>query len=300
MKAVAIEQFLGEVEWGELDYLIVDSPPGTGDEPLAVCQAIDKVDGAIIVTTPQETALNNVRRSLNFCSLLGIKALGVIENMSGFVCPHCGKVTYVFSRGGGQAMASQAGVPLLASIPLDPMIVEAGDAGVPHFSHYSKSAAAQEFAKAVLPILALDDANSRNGMLPDTDGADAPTLARVPPSDSADATIRFAVPVSDGLLCPHFGHCQEFALIDVDRPSGRVLAKTSAPAPEHQPGLLPVWLTEQGAGCIIAGGMGAHAQELFAEQGLTVVTGAPMADPETIVRQYLAGSLITGDNVCDH
>ena len=89
---------MGEVDWGELDYLVIDSPPGTGDEPLAVCQAIGEMDGAIVVTTPQETALGNVRRSVRFCSLLDLKVLGVIENMAGFVCPHCGEVTHVFSK----------------------------------------------------------------------------------------------------------------------------------------------------------------------------------------------------------
>ncbi len=109
------------------------------------------------MTTPQETALTNVRRSLKFCELLDLKVLGVIENMAGFVCPHCGEVTNVFSKGGGAAMAAKAGVPLLASVPLDPMIVEAGDAGKPYVYHYSKSPAAQEFAKALAPILALED-----------------------------------------------------------------------------------------------------------------------------------------------
>jgi Mrp family chromosome partitioning ATPase len=131
MKANMIEQFLSDVDWGELDYLIIDSPPGTGDEPLAVCQAIGKMDGAVIVTTPQETALVNVRRSVRFCSLLNLPVLGVIENMAGFVCPHCGQVTHVFSRGGGSSMADKAGVPFLGSIPLDPAIVEAGDSGRP-------------------------------------------------------------------------------------------------------------------------------------------------------------------------
>jgi ATP-binding protein involved in chromosome partitioning len=159
MKAVAIEQFLGDVEWGELDYLIVDSPPGTGDEPLAVCQAIGTIDGAIVVTTPQETALVNVRRSVKFCSLLDLKVLGVIENMAGFVCPDCGKVTHVFSQGGGEAMAAKAGVPFLASVPLDPRIVAAGDAGQPYVQQYAQSPAAQEFAKALIPILALDGQN---------------------------------------------------------------------------------------------------------------------------------------------
>jgi ATP-binding protein involved in chromosome partitioning len=300
MKAVAIEQFLGEVEWGELDYLIIDSPPGTGDEPLAVCQAIGKMDGAIIVTTPQETALVNVRRSVKFCSLLDLKVLGVIENMAGFVCPDCGKVTHVFSQGGGAAMAAKAGVPFLASVPLDPMIVAAGDAGRPYIYHYSKSPAAQEFTKALVPILALDDENG-NGTAPgDRLGPQAAETPAGPPlAGDVDSTTRFAIPVSDGLLCPHFGHCQEFALIDVDKASNLLLATTTVPAPEHEPGLLPAWLADRGASFIIAGGMGSRAQQLFAEQGMTVVTGAPMVGPQTVVQQYLAGSLVTGDNVCD-
>lgn len=157
MKAVAIEQFLGEVVWGELDYLIIDSPPGTGDEPLAVCQAIGDMDGAIIITTPQETAVGNVRRSIKFCELLNLRVLGVIENMAGFVCPRCGEITHIFNEGGGAAMAAEAGIPLLASIPLDPAIVEAGDTGRSYVYHYSKSPAAQELTKALGPILALED-----------------------------------------------------------------------------------------------------------------------------------------------
>ena len=303
MKAVAIEQFLGEVEWGELDYLIIDSPPGTGDEPLAVCQAIGKMDGAIIVTTPQETALSNVRRSIKFCEILDLKVLGVIENMAGFVCPHCGEVTHVFSKGGGEAMAAKAGVPLLASVPLDPMIVEAGDAGKPYIYHYSKSAAAQELAKALEPILALQHEPSDD--IVSADGGGSRTLATSAngspaPVSGADSILRFAIPTSDGLLCPHFGHCQEFTLIDVDPSSKRVLSTTTIPAPEHEPGLLPAWLADKGAGFIIAGGMGSRAQQLFAEQGVTVVTGAPAAEPETVVRQYLADTLVTGENVCDH
>lgn len=299
MKAVAIEQFLGEVEWGELDYLIIDSPPGTGDEPLAVCQAIGKMDGAIIVTTPQETALSNVRRSIKFCEILNLRVLGVIENMAGFVCPHCGEVTHVFSQGGGQVMASKAGVPLLASVPLDPIIVEAGDSGRPYIYHYSKSSAAQEFAKAVSSILALEDEAVQDTETSDSHKAEA-VAASTLLAEKADSIVRFAVPVNDGLLCTHFGHCQEFVLIDVDKTSNRVLGTTNIPAPEHEPGLLPAWLADKGANIIVAGGMGTRAQQLFAEQGVTVITGAPLAEPETVVRQYLAGDLVTGDNACDH
>jgi len=300
MKAVAIEQFLGEVEWGELDYLVIDSPPGTGDEPLAVCQAIGKMDGAVIVTTPQETALSNVRRSINFCSLLDLKVLGVIENMSGFVCPKCGEVTYVFSKGGGEAMAAKAGVPFLARVPIDPAIVEAGDAGRPYIYHYSKSPAAREFAKALEPILALEDETADSDAAAETPGGDALTTPETLSTVDVGSVVRFAVPTSDGVLCPHFGHCQEFTLVDVDMASKKVLGASTIPAPEHEPGLLPAWLADKGAGFIIAGGMGSRAQELFAEQGVKVITGAPMAEPGSVVRRYLDDTLVTGDNVCDH
>jgi ATP-binding protein involved in chromosome partitioning len=112
--------------------------------------------------------------------------------------------------------------------------------------------------------------------------------------------MRFAVPVSDGVLCQHFGHCQEFALIDVDRVTNRIVGRETIPAPEHEPGLLPAWLADRGAGFIIAGGMGSRAQQLFADQGVSVITGAPVGDPETTVLKYLEGALVTGDNVCDH
>ena len=298
MKAIAIEQFLGEVAWGELDYLVIDSPPGTGDEPLAVCQAIGDMDGAVIVTTPQKTALNNVRRSVKFCELLKLPVLGVIENMAGFACPHCGTVTNVFSKGGGADMARQAGLPLLASIPLDPAIVEAADAGRSYVYHYSTSAAAQEFAKAIPAILALEDrGNGRKAAGAKAAGPTAPAHA---PREVDANVLRFAVPTTDGVLCPHFGHCDEFTLIDVDAASREVLTTTAVAAPEHEPGLLPAWLGERGATIVIAGGMGSRAQALFTEQGLTVLTGAPVGAPRDIVEQYLAGDLVTGVNVCDH
>jgi len=116
----AIQQFLQDVEWGELDYLIVDSPPGTGDEPLAVAQLIDHPDGAIVVTTPQEVAVQDVRRCIMFCRQLELTVLGVVENMSGFTCPKCGELVRIFGADGGRAMAEEMGVPYLGAIPIEP------------------------------------------------------------------------------------------------------------------------------------------------------------------------------------
>jgi Mrp family chromosome partitioning ATPase len=109
MKHHVIKQFLKDAEWGDLDYLIVDSPPGTGDEPLSVMQLIPEPDGAIVVTTPQQVSVQDVKRSVHFCEQLGLPILGVIENMSGFVCPECGKETTVFGTRGGQQMADDLG-----------------------------------------------------------------------------------------------------------------------------------------------------------------------------------------------
>ncbi|MBL7172390.1 MAG: Mrp/NBP35 family ATP-binding protein [Desulfobacteraceae bacterium] len=128
MKISAIRQFISDIEWGALDYLVVDSPPGTGDEPLTVAQTIPDAE-ALIVTTPQEISLADVRKSINFCRQVKLKILGVVENMSGLLCPHCGKEVPIFGSGGGERMAAQMGVPLLGRIPIDAEMVDSGDRG---------------------------------------------------------------------------------------------------------------------------------------------------------------------------
>ena len=131
MKMNAIRQFLSDVEWGELDYMVVDLPPGTGDEPLSVVQLMKDVDGTIIVTTPQDLALLDSRKAVHFSRVLKVPVIGIIENMSGFVCPHCGKETNIFKYGGGEKAAIELGVPFLGRVPLDPEMVEAADSGTP-------------------------------------------------------------------------------------------------------------------------------------------------------------------------
>ncbi|NLW30204.1 MAG: Mrp/NBP35 family ATP-binding protein [Fibrobacter sp.] len=128
LKHSVISQFIGHTVWGDLDYLIMDSPPGTGDEPLSVVQTA-KPDGAIIVTTPQDVATFDVRKSIDFCNKLSLPVAGVIENMSGFLCPHCGKETAIFGTGGGKRMAEDLEVPFLGTIPIDPEFVSNSDAG---------------------------------------------------------------------------------------------------------------------------------------------------------------------------
>jgi ATP-binding protein involved in chromosome partitioning len=130
-KAAVVEQFVRQVQWGELDVLVVDCPPGTGDEHLSILQALGQVDGAVIVTTPQDLAVLDARKAVTFCRTAGIPILGVIENMSGFTCPSCGTSTAVFNVEGGQRMAKEFRIPFLGALPIDPEVGTAGDAGQP-------------------------------------------------------------------------------------------------------------------------------------------------------------------------
>jgi len=142
LKMITIKQFLADVNWGELDYLIVDSPPGTGDEPLSVCQLIPDLGGAIIVTTPQDVAVLDSRKSVLFAKELKVPIVGVIENMSGFICPHCGKEIDLFGAGGGERAAADLKVPFLGRIPLESEMVKSGDSGKPFLSAGKVSPAA--------------------------------------------------------------------------------------------------------------------------------------------------------------
>lgn len=143
-KHAAIRQFIGDVDWGELDYLIVDSPPGTGDEPLSVALLI-KDARAIIVTTPQEVALADVRKSISFCKNIDMKIFGLVENMSGYACPHCGGAIDFFGTGGGERTADGAEIDFLGKIPLDPNMVKCGDSGTVFQKNYPKSVITKAF-----------------------------------------------------------------------------------------------------------------------------------------------------------
>ncbi|RLD17647.1 MAG: ATP-binding protein [Caldiserica bacterium] len=152
LKAGAIRQFLSEVEWGELDYLIVDSPPGTGDEPLSVIQLIGNLDGGIVVTTPQDIALLDSKKCVNFLKELKVPVLGIIENMSGLICPYCGGEIEIFKKGGGEKAAKELNVPFLGRIPFDPRIVEVMDKGLNFILEFPDSEVSQRFKQIVSKI----------------------------------------------------------------------------------------------------------------------------------------------------
>ena len=146
VKHSVIRQFIGDVEWGDLDYLIIDSPPGTGDEPLTVAQIIRDAK-AVIVTTPQEVALGDVRKSINFCKTVNMEIFGLVENMSGFTCPHCAREVDLFGTGGGEKTAEMMGVNFLGKIPFDPNVVSCSDTGVSFQGKYTDSPVTKAFVE---------------------------------------------------------------------------------------------------------------------------------------------------------
>ena len=152
MKHTVIRQFIADVDWGELDYLIIDSPPGTGDEPLSVAQVITGAE-AIIVTTPQEISLADVRKSINFCKTIKMKIFGLVENMSGFHCPHCGESIEIFGTGGGERTAAEFNLDFLGRIPFDPRVVACGDSGTCYQETYQGAPVAEAFDQVAEKII---------------------------------------------------------------------------------------------------------------------------------------------------
>ncbi|MCK4235167.1 Mrp/NBP35 family ATP-binding protein [candidate division WOR-3 bacterium] len=160
LKMKVIQQFLGDVDWGALDWLIIDSPPGTGDEPLSVAQLIPAT-GAIIVTTPQEVSLLDSRKAINFARKLNLNIVGIIENMSVLICPHCGKKINLFKEGGGEKTAKEMGIPFLGKVPIEPHIVQSGDTGKPFILENPDSNASKAFMEIVDKIIASSSKNQK-------------------------------------------------------------------------------------------------------------------------------------------
>jgi predicted Fe-Mo cluster-binding NifX family protein len=178
-------------------------------------------------------------------------------------------------------MASDMGVPFLGRIPIDPCIGIACDEGEPHVIRNADSETAKAFSLTVESILSIEKGTNEI-------------------KEKESSIMRIAIPVAEGKLAMHFGHCEQFALIDTDPETKTIVKVAMETPPAHEPGVLPKWLAEKGANVIIGGGMGSRAQSLFAEQKIEVVVGAPADLPENIVKAYLAGTLASGENVCDH
>ncbi len=154
IKITVIKQFMQDIQWPQLDYLIVDSPPGTGDEPLSVVQTLKKVDGSIIVSTPQDIALLDARKTIKFSQKMNVPILGIIENMSTFICPHCGKKTDIFAGLGIGKAASDFNIDILGKIPIEIDIAKSGDTGKAYLKNHENQASAKEFQKIISKITA--------------------------------------------------------------------------------------------------------------------------------------------------
>ena len=289
LKIGVIKQFISEIEWMDLDYMIIDSPPGTGDEPLTVAQTIPDAK-AVVVTTPQEISLADVRKSINFCRQVNMEILGIVENMSGLRCPHCGEMIDIFKTRGGMVTAKNEGLNLLGSLPFEPKVVSNGDTGNMGLLDDDKFMIAKEFNKIVDGILTLTEAGAEAA--PETKKEVSTREKR-----SADTKV-LVVPVSGGKLTAHFGHCEQFAFVQTQ--DGKIVSTEMHNPPGHEPGVLPQWLHEQGADVAIVGGMGERAQQLLREKGIEVIIGAPMESPESLANQYLSDTLAAGANICDH
>ncbi len=294
MKHNVIKQFVTDVCWGDLDYLVVDCPPGTGDEPLSVVQLLGKADGAVIVTTPQQLAVVDVKKCITFCKQLNLPVLGVIENMSGFACPHCGQRIDVFAGDGGEEMAGDFKVPFLGRIPIDPALARACDSGEPFVAFNLQSPAAQAIGSSF--ELLLDPGGQTNA-----EAARCGTSQNRNKTDKeTKSKMKIAIPITGDTLSLHFGHCEQFAIFDVDNDSKQIRNQELVTPPAHEPGVLPQWLAGLNVRLIIAGGMGQRAQQLFTQNNIEVAVGAPESEPQELVLQYLAGRLQCGQNICDH
>ncbi len=158
LKMQVIKQFLSDFMWGELDFLFIDAPPGTGDEPLSVMQLMPEMDGTIIVTIPSEVSEDVVKKAVSFARKMGIPIIGIVENMSGFICPKCGETINIFGSGGGKRIAEELNAPFLGQIPLDPKICEEADKGISFIAGTTGSASAKAFKEIVKKVEAFLEA----------------------------------------------------------------------------------------------------------------------------------------------
>ncbi len=282
LKFNLIKQFLGDVEWNDLDFLIIDLPPGTGDEPLTITQLIPEMDGIVIVTTPQEMATLDSRKAVSFVRKTALPIIGIVENMSGMICPHCKENIDIFRRGGGKTASLEMNTNFLGEISFEPVAVALADEGIPILNSKTPLKIKDQINIVVDNILSYLDGKK------DTNSK----------KKKRSKKMKFAIPTANGKLCMHFGHCQQFAIIDVV--DDKIQGENFITPPPHEPGVLPKFLGEQGVNVIISGGMGSRAQQLFTEQNIKVITGAQSQTPKDAVQQFIDGSLTTGSNACDH
>lgn len=294
LKIGLIEQFFSDVDWGKLDYLVVDCPPGTGDEPLSILQMIPDARG-IIVTTPQGMAVEDVQKSITFCKKMNMDLVGIVENMSTFQCPHCGEAIEIFPGKGGELMAKDAGVPLLAKLPLNHKLLKASDNGklMQGFKEMSP------FDPIVEALSGLEEKQPATKEV-DTMAASVPAApASVPRKDDRIQTI--AVPVDEnGILDAHFGHASAFAFFVLDTKKNVVVENKTLAPPAHEPGVIPTWIAAQGTHVLLTGGLGESARKILVDKGVDVIVGVASDNAEKVAKDFLNDTLNIAGNQCNH
>lgn len=267
-----IRQFLEEVCWPELDFLIVDCPPGTGDEPLSVIQTINDVSGAVVVATPQQVALLDVRKSLKFANLLNLPVIGIVENMSGFVCPHCGETVDIFKMGGTLKAAEDFSTEVLGKIPLDPQVVDATDSGKPYVTLYAETAAGKAMAQIGKKVMNKVE-------------------------ELANREIVVAIPSENGMLNPHFGHTTYFTLYTIKQKTVSAQEEVSAVEGSHSDVI--AWLkNEKNVEVVIAGGMGNEAATICRSFGMKIFRGVGVGKCSSIIQLYIEKKLTDREGSC--
>ncbi len=257
--AGTVKQFWTDVIWGDVDYMFIDLPPGTGDVPLTVFQSL-AVDGIIIVTSPQELVSMIVSKAVKMTKMMNIPIIGLVENMAYFKCPDCDKEYNIFGETHIEEISQKYNIPILARLPLDPKIAAACDYG------------SIEFFKGDLPNN-IPEILEKNG----------------------GKQMKIAVASENGMVAQHFGHCESFEIFETE--NNQIVKSEVIPNPGHKPGFLPNFLNDQGVNVIISGGMGGGAIDIFNEKGIEVITGA-QGQAKAITEQYLQGELKSTGSVC--
>ena len=265
LKHSAIRQFIGDIDWGELDYLVIDAPPGTGDEPLTVAKTIPDAY-ALIVTTPQEVSLIDVKKSIKFCQKTKMRILGIVENMSGFICPHCGKPIDLFKKGGGERLAQELGLRFLGRIPIDPRVVDTGDTGRPFIAAYPESPTAKAFEELIRKIISATEEMERDVL--------------------EGRYMRVAIPVDTppNKMEVDINKADMYAIYDIE--NGKILVKDVIKKPENQD--LLDFLKEQVATHIILFNPTKELADYLSDNGIIILlTDSPQEAPDNLINELI-------------
>lgn len=264
IKHSAIRQFIGDIDWGELDYLVIDAPPGTGDEPLTVAKTMPDAY-ALIVTTPQEVSLLDVKKAIRFCQKIKLRILGIVENMSGFICPHCGKPVDIFKKGGGQKLADEMGVRFLGRIPLDPRLVDTGDAGKPLIAAYPESVTAKAFEELVRNIIVATEEMKKDIL--------------------EEKFMRIAIPISTpSKIETDPEKFDLFAIYDIE--NNKILVKDVVKRAENQ-NLIDFLKEQVVTHALIFNPPKELANYLFQNEIKVLITDSPTESPDNLIEEYL-------------